>query len=120
MEKKTKIWLVLVLAFFLIGAVYIIAEILNPDITTGLKCKTTVVYQETDLTLIPVDTKDKAHEVIENAYLALNLTQYKKFYDIEHYENKNPDGSYDITIPAFDVRFTVLNDGTVKQTICAR
>ena len=78
------------------------------------KCSFKMNYKETDPTLLPVDTEDKAHKVIENAFSSFDLTEkYKGNYEIKHYP-------YDINVHFGDDRFRVLNDGTVERTMCAR
>ncbi len=83
-----------------------------------------MVYKEIDLTLLPVDSVDKALKVIENTLTQLNLTTlYSEKYEIESYEKyvgqKNPGPPYNILIPGYSERFSVLRDGTVERTLCA-
>lgn len=121
MERKTLIVLIL-------GVLIILGFIAVRNLTDDhnlTRCYTQQVYKEIDSMLLPVDTDDKARKVIENTFSSLNLTaQYKENYEIESYEKyggqKNPGPPYNIIISGYDERFSILNDGTVERTRCAR
>lgn len=120
---KRKTLLILTIGALLIVGLVTIRSLSKDNNPT--RCYTQIAYKEANLALLPVDTDDKARKVIENAFSSLGLTiRHKENYEIESYEKyggqKNPGPPYNIIIPAYDDRFTVLSDGTVERTQCAR